>query len=133
MRKLSWLAANKETDKMTIHKRRLPIYNLDFFFGTNEDEMKRKFGPFNDEYSELGGWVFVDTEKLNIVMWLPEDNGSLSIPHLVHECLHAAMGVAKISGLNPTPDNNESVAYLAQWFSETVLDFIHSKKQEANE
>lgn len=118
---------------MTIHKRRLPIYNLDFFFGTNEDEIKRKFGPFDDEYAELGGWVFVDVAKPKIVMWLPEEKGGLLIPHLVHECLHAAMGVAKISGLNPTPDNNESVAYLAQWFSETVLDFMHSKKQENNE
>lgn len=114
---------------MTIHKRRLPIYNLDFFFGTDADEMNRKFGPFSGGYAELGGWVFVDTEKLNIVMWLPEDNGSLLIPHLVHECLHAAMGVAKISGLNPTPDNNESVAYLAQWFAEAVLDFMNTKKR----
>jgi hypothetical protein len=114
-----------------IHKVKVPLYPVDIYFCSDAKMLDKKF-ELEHWGSEFGGYCWSPENSQFVAIHLPHENGSLVLPHLVHECFHAAMFVADIVGLDPTHRKNESAAYLASWISETILDIVdkESRSQE---
>jgi hypothetical protein len=112
-----------------IHKVKIPLYPVDLYYCSDSKILDKKFDLGHDSM-DFEGYCYAPEAGQFIAIHIPHDDGCVVITHLVHESVHAAMYIAGIVGLDPTPRKNESVAYLAQWISGTILDLVN-KEQKA--
>lgn len=115
--------------KDKVYTARVPIYHVKFAWSHSIEALDKTFdikpnsGDCYEDYS-----AFVVRRDNTVVMWLPYDEHDMvSIPHLCHESFHAAMMVCQMVGIHIHADDDEAGAYLAEWFSEQVLDFVRKE------
>ncbi|HBC3519367.1 TPA: hypothetical protein ACVU5T_002064 [Vibrio parahaemolyticus] len=113
--------------KDKIYTARVPLYHVKFAWSNSIKALEKEFDikPNDDDvYDDYS--AFVTRRDNTIIMWLPHDkNYTVAIPHLCHESFHAAMMLSQMVGIHTNVNDDEAGAYLAEWFSKTVLDFVH--------
>ncbi|EJS4014560.1 hypothetical protein NW014_002157 [Vibrio parahaemolyticus] len=120
--------------KDKIYTARVPLYHVKFVWSNSIKALEKQFDikPNGDEdYADYS--AFVTRRDNTIIMWLPHDkNYTVAIHHLCHESFHAAMMLSQMVGIHTNVNDDEAGAYLAEWFSKTVLDFVKeaSKNQK---
>jgi hypothetical protein len=104
---------------MKIHRVDLGIYPVVFNFTTCKNSFHVDTGEEIEEGAD--GCVYTDDGKTtNVWMYIEK----FDIQTIVHECFHAAIATAKIVGIVLDYDNDEPLAYLADWFAGKVLEFM---------
>ena len=94
---------------------------------SNDYEKVEKLIPGFDKWSngELYAHSFLVTYKgeecIFIILNFDHEYEKMTYGVIVHELRHAADLVAQSRGLNTTPQNTESNAYLMEWMANTVF------------
>ncbi|EHK2924960.1 hypothetical protein J7Y46_004871 [Vibrio parahaemolyticus] len=113
--------------KDKIYTAHVPLYHVKFVWSNSIKALEKQFDikPNGDEdYADYS--AFVTRRDNTIIMWLPHDkNYTVAIHHLCHESFHAAMMLSQMVGIHTNVNDDEAGAYLAEWFSGKVLDFVH--------
>lgn len=111
-----------------IKGREIPIYKGKLYVVVSNDyEKVEKLIPGFDKWSngELYAHSFLVTYKgeecIFIILNFDHEYEKMTYGVIVHELRHAADLVAQRRGLNTTPQNTESNAYLMEWMANTVF------------
>ena len=105
-----------------LHKKKVPLYRSTFIFTSDVELFKKRFNI--DCLEGYAGAASANGEEFGI--WLPSDDGAVRMSDLAHEAFHCAIDIAERVGLEiHVCSNNEAVAYLITWITETVLDCLH--------
>jgi len=106
----------------------IPIYKGKLYIVVSNDyEKVEKLIPGFDKWSngELYAHSFLvnhkGVESIFIVLNFDHKCDKMTYGVIVHELRHAADLVAQSRGLNTTPQNTESNAYLMEWMANTVF------------
>jgi hypothetical protein len=106
-----------------IHKIYVPIFPVVIHYCSEGKPLEDKYNLYH-EGAVYGGFSYHKEGTQDIILHLPHTDGKIDFYHLIHECMHVAMYIADITGLDPTTRQNESVAYLAQWVGEKICDIV---------
>ena len=111
-----------------IKGREIPIYKGKLYVVVSNDyEKVEKLIPGFDKWSngELYAHSFLVNHKgeegIFIILNFDHEYEKMTYGVIVHELRHAADLVAQRRGLNTTPQNTESNAYLMEWMANTVF------------
>ena len=111
-----------------IKGREIPIYKGKLYVVVSNDyEKVEKLIPGFDKWSngELYAHTFIapykGEEGIFIILNFDHEYEKMTYGVIVHELRHAADLVAQSRGLNTTPQNTESNAYLMEWMANTVF------------
>ena len=111
-----------------IKGREIPIYKGKLYVVVSNDyEKVEKLIPGFDKWSsgELYAHTFLTSYKgeegIFIILNFDHEYEKMTYGVIVHELRHAADLVAQRRGLNTTPQNTESNAYLMEWMANTVF------------
>lgn len=106
----------------------IPIYKGKLYIvASNDYEKVEKLIPGFDKWSngELYAHSFLVNHKgeegIFIILNFDHEYEKMTYGVIVHELRHAADLVAQRRGLNTTPQNTESNAYLMEWMANTVF------------
>lgn len=120
--------------KDKIYTARVPLYGVKFAWSNSIKALDKEFSIKPNGNEDYGDYNALVTRRDNtIIMWLSHDkNYTVAIPHLCHESFHAAMMLSQMVGIDTNVNDDEAGAYLAEWFSGKVLDFVKeaSKNQK---
>ena len=111
-----------------IKGKEIPIYKGKLYVVVSNDyEKVEKLIPGFDKWSngELYAHSFLVNHKgeecIFIILNFDHEYEKMTYGVIVHELRHAADLVAQRRGLNTTPQNTESNAYLMEWMANTVF------------
>lgn len=102
---------------------RIPIYNIKtrVFIATSIKEIYEAKGWEGGDDFDAG--VFYDDESVSMDLVLPPD---CPPDIVVHEVIHMVTTLCKFVEMRIDPENDESIAYLAQYIFKEVWEFINA-------
>ena len=110
-------------------KRTIPIYNMDVWFTNDEADcrsfLKRRGGDESLTDNCKGVWITFKGREDHTYWVLAVYDGDIGT--VVHESVHAAWGVLDTCSVKTDVDNDEALAFLAAWFTKTVLKLFPDK------
>jgi len=116
--------------KAKIHKIPFPLYPVTLEYCSNAKAMDAK-NKLSHHCMDFGGYCYHKQGSMTVSIHMPHEDGCVVLAGLAHEAFHAAMYVGDIVGLNPTLRDNESVAYLISWITETILKIVKKEFEES--
>ena len=118
--------------KDIIHVWRVPLYGIHIYYSCDDEAMLRfKDIELRGGNSKPAG--FCTHEDGDVGIYVRRAHGSIELPTMSHEIFHASMAVAELIGLDPTTENNESVAYIITWMTDWVLQCAKKDKKRLND
>jgi hypothetical protein len=108
----------------------IPIYRSFFIIMfTDEDNVcvRDHYNREDNQMIEYAHYMLVEHEDKDgylIAFHCKSKEAKLTYGTIIHEIFHAASFLLYDRGLNLSPDSNEAFAYLINWLSDMVFQFI---------
>lgn len=101
-------------------------YNIDVYdakLRICNDRKSAKLGDSENDYPSCA--IYASGNKWWVIIYLPTD----SLRTACHESVHGAMSLLDVLGLKPSFDDQEPVAWLADYIFSRCMEFIERTKK----
>ena len=111
----------------------IPLYGLDVYFTNDEAEAHaflKRHGADDEAHKAIdnSGGIYHSFEDSSDKTWRVMCVFDGSLPSIAHEATHAAIEISEFCNMKVNFENSEPVAYLVQWFTQTMLQMFQTPK-----